>query len=384
MPDQQLIDTFTHYIGVPPTLLVRSPGRVNLIGDHTDYNEGWALPAALNMSTLIAVRPRTDGILHTIALRMPDTEDIVPLNQLDPHQGPPWTHYVRGVAALLQAAGYPLPGVDMLITGDLPLGSGLSSSASLEMGVAVALLALISARIDGKALARLGQRVENEIIGLQSGIMDQLAVLGGVAGHALLLDCRTLDTTPVPIPPDVRIIVIDSTVPRTLSGSGYNQRRSECTSALEKLRAVQPDLQALRDATPDVLAAATGRLTPIETRRVRHVITEDQRVLESVAALQRGDVSAFGQLMVASHRSLRDDYEVSVAPIDTLVDIALATPGILGARITGGGFGGCVVALAEAARAEAAAAAITATYQRTTSQAGVAYICLPESGTHIL
>lgn len=387
MNTQDVIQTFMEHIGATPTLLVRSPGRVNLIGDHTDYNEGWAFPAALNLTTQIAARPRVDGVLHTVALRMPETTDSASLNNLSPHGGPPWARYVRGVVALLQEAGYPLVGADLVITGDLPLGSGLSSSAALEMGVAVALLTLIggdSEQNEQKALARLGQRVENEIIGLQSGIMDQLAILYGLPNYALLLDCRTLDTTPVPIPPEVRILVIDSAVPRTLAGSGYNQRRSECTAALEKLRILQPDLRALRDVTPALLAQAIRLLSPVEVRRVRHVISENQRVLDSVAALQQGDAITFGQLMVASHHSLRHDYEVSIAPIDQLVDLALETPGVLGARITGGGFGGCVVALVETPHAEEAAASITTRYRQTTGQAGIVYICTPAAGTHVV
>jgi galactokinase len=280
----------------------------------------------------------------------------------------------------LKESGLAIPGADLLIDGDLPLGSGLSSSASVELGVAVALLSLAGQPIERTALARLGQRVENEIIGLRSGIMDQLAVAHGVADHALLIDCRTLAVEPVPLPTNARILVLDSAAPRTLAGSAYNQRRAECESALAKLQRVEPGLRALRDVTPEWLAAHQERLEAVELRRARHVVGENRRVLDSAAALRRGDVARSGQLMVASHDSLRDDYEVSGPELDALVATALATPGILGARLTGAGFGGCAVALVEAATAEAAAATIVERYRAATGRPGDAYICAASEG----
>ena len=272
------------------------------------------------------------------------------------------------------------PGADLLIDGDLPLGSGLSSSASLELGVAAALMTLAGYPIDRTALARLGQRVENEIVGVQSGIMDQLAVACGVAGHALLIDCRTFVSEPVPLPPEVRLLVLDSAVPRTLAGSAYNQRRAECESALQKLQRVQPNLKALRDVSADLLAAEGWRLDPVEMRRARHVVTENGRVQDSVAALRAGDVARFGQLMIESHASLRDDYAVSGSELDTLVAAALETPGVLGARLTGAGFGGCAVALVRTAQAETAAERIAAQYQQASGRTGSVYICAPSDG----
>jgi galactokinase len=376
-------DTYRKRFGAPPDLVVCSPGRVNLIGEHTDYNEGWVFPAALDLGTLVAARRRDDGVLRSAALRMND-EDAARLADLRPREGVAWTRYVRGMAAMLHESGCVIPGADLLIDGDLPLSSGLSSSASLEMGIAVVLAALADCTIERKALARLGQRAENEIIGVQSGIMDQLAVACGVAGHALLIDCRSLESTPVPIPPEVRIVVIDSAVPRTLAGSAYNQRRAECEAALHKLRAAQPDLRALRDVTPELLAAEAQRLDGVELQRARHVVTENERVLASVAALRQGDVAQFGQLMIESHASLRDDYAVSGPELDTLVATALETPGVLGARLTGAGFGGCVVALVEAQHAEAAVATIGERYRRLTGRQGAAYICAPSDGAHVV
>jgi galactokinase len=377
--ETHLQEQFTRSFGAAPEAIVRSPGRVNLIGEHTDYNDGWVFPAALDMGTDVAVRRRGDGVLRTVAPRMHGADEAR-LDDLRPREGPEWTRYVRGVAALLASNGCPIPGADVLIDGDLPLGAGLSSSASLELGVAVALMTLAGCPIDRAELARLGQRVENEIVGVQSGIMDQLAVACGVAGHALLIDCRSFDVERAPIPPTARILVLDSAVPRTLAGSAYNVRRAECESALQKLRAVQPGLRALRDVTPALLDLAGDRLDDVELRRARHVITENGRVLTSIAALRVGDVARFGQLMVASHESLRDDYAVSGPELDALVETALDTPGVFGARLTGAGFGGCAVALVAARQAEAAAQAIAERYQEATGKVGAAYICAPSDG----
>lgn len=376
---QDVVAGFEEAYGSAPSGIWSAPGRVNLIGEHTDYNDGWVFPAALDMGTIVAARRRDDGRLHTVAARL-GAEDAAPLSDLRPREGTGWTRYVRGVAALLLGDGHPLPGADLLIDGDLPLGSGLSSSASLELGVAVALLGLAGVAIERTALARLGQRVENEIVGLQSGIMDQLAVACGVAGHALLIDCRSYAIRPVALPAGARVLVLDSAAPRTLAGSAYNQRRAECESAVGKLQAARPDIRALRDVDAALLAAEAWRLDPVEVRRARHVVSENQRVLDSVAALAAGDLAGFGALMVASHRSLRDDYEVSGPELDALVAIALDMPGVLGARLTGAGFGGCVVALAAAADAETAAAAIAARYRAATGRDGRAYVSAAADG----
>ncbi len=225
--------------------------------------------------------------------------------------------------------------------------------------------------------------MENEIVGVRTGIMDQLAVAAGVAGHALLIDCRSLHIEPVPLPDDVRILVLDSAVPRALAGSAYNQRRAECESALAALRAVEPSLRALRDVTPALLAAERGRLGEVELRRARHVVSENQRVLAGAAALRRGDVGEFGRLMTSSHASLRTDYQVSSPELDTLVGIALDTPGVHGARLTGAGFGGCAVALAGTAVASDAAASIGALYREVTGRDGHAFVCTPSDGTTV-
>ena len=376
----QQIQQFIQYFGEEPALLVRSPGRVNLIGEHTDYNEGWVLPAALTMGTVVTARRRPDRILHTVA-RLVGGEDQVALDDLMPGEGPQWTRYVRGITAMLCEMGCSIPGADLLIDGDLPLGSGLSSSASMEMAVAVALTELADCKIDPKEMAKLGQRAENEIVGVQSGIMDQLAAVFGVASHALLIDCRTLDIDLVPISPDIRVLILDSAMPRELVGTALNRRRAECNSAVRKLQEVQPNIKALRDVTSEILEQEGWRLDANELRRARHVVTENGRVHSSVMSLSRGNIAEVGRLMVASHQSLRDDYEVSLPELDTLVTIATNDiKGVYGARLTGAGFGGCALALVEASEAEAASAQIINRYREATGREGRAYICIPGDG----
>jgi galactokinase len=378
-----LADEFRARYGRDPDLTVRSPGRVNLIGDHTDYHEGFVLPAAIDRSTLVAAGARDDGQLRVATVRFGETDETA-IAGLDPQAGPAWSRYVRGCVALLGAAGHPVGGADLLIDGDLPIGGGLSSSASLELGVCVALVGLAGTEIDRLALARLGQRVENDIVGVQSGIMDQLAVACGVEGHALLIDCRTGQTGLVPVPDVVRVLVLDSNIPRTLAGSAYNERRAESAAALAVLAAQEPGLTAVRDVTPDLLARHEHRLDDRQLRRVRHVVTENDRVQRSAMALRQGDVETFGRLMNASHASLRDDYEVSVPDLDTLVAIAQQAPHVYGARLTGAGFGGCAVAMVDADHAGAVAETVGRRYREDTGRPCTAMLCRASQGTHVL
>jgi len=382
-----IVEQFRARFGTAPIAVVRSPGRVNLIGEHTDYNEGWVLPAALDLATWVAAAPRDDGRLRAVALRLEASDEAL-LSDLRPRQGLPWTRYVRGVAALLLEAGCSLRGASLLIDGDLPLGGGLSSSAALELGVALALAEVAGWSIGRRELALLAQQAEHLYAGVQCGIMDQLAVALGQAGQALLIDCRSLEVEAVPIPEAVRILVLDTGIPRTLAGSAYNRRRAECEEAVRYLQTFYPEVRALRDVTPEMLLeieggpGGHGEPSPA-LRRARHVVTENRRVLESVAALRAGDVAAFGQLMDASHESLRDDFEVSGPELEAMVEIARATPGVLGARLTGAGFGGCAVALVEAAAAAAAATSIMARYREQVQKAGQAYVCTPAAGVGI-
>jgi galactokinase len=370
---------FEARFGRAPEVVVRSPGRVNLIGEHTDYNGGWVLPAAIDLGTDVLARRRGDRELHVTSSTLGET-DVASLDDPRPTGGSSWARYVRGAAALLQATGADLPGCDVLVGGDLPLGAGLSSSASVTLGVLTTFTALAGTDVDLVELARLGQRVENEVVGVASGIMDQLAVACGRAGHALLIDCRAVTVEPVPVPAHLRLLVLDSGVPRRLAESGYNQRRAECDRAVAALQHADPSVTALRDATPELLLAADEHLDEVAARRVRHVVTEDQRVLDAVAALRVGDGATVGRLLVESHASLRDDYEVSIDELDVLVDLALEEDGVLGARLTGAGFGGCAVALVEATAAEHAVERIVRRYRARTGQPGSGFACTIADG----
>jgi galactokinase len=383
---ERVVDEFARRFGVPPEYVVRSPGRVNLIGEHTDYNDGWVLPAALDLGTVVAARRRHDGLLRA-ATSMPgvtdgDEVDVAPVDDLRPAAWSGWTRYVRGSAALAAADGADIA-ADLFIDSTLPIGAGLSSSASLELGVMAALQALSRIEMDRTALARLGQRVENEIVGVNTGIMDQLAVAHGVAGHALLIDCRSAQVEPVPLPESVRLLVLDSAAPRTLAESAYNQRRAECESAVAALRAAAPGVRALRDVSPELLAAHGDLLSTVELRRARHVVSENERVRQTAEALRSDDLVLVGRLMAESHRSLRNDYEVSSAELDTLVEIATGTDGVFGARLTGAGFGGCALALVDAGHAEGAAAIIVQRYRAATPRAGRAWVCVASQGVHV-
>jgi galactokinase len=285
---------------------------------------------------------------------------------------------------MLQDSGLDLPGADLVITGDLPLRAGLSSSASLEMAVGVAMCELAGTRIDPLELARLGRRAENEILGVQSGLMDQLAVACGRQGHALLIDCRTAAVEPVAVPDRARFLVLDTGVRRRLSDSAYNRRRAECALALRKLQTVHPEVLALRDATIEMLIPNGNLLDEVELRRVSHVVTEDDRVLRAAETLGRGDLEEFGRLMTASHVSLRDDFEVSSPELDVMVEAALSHPRVLGARLTGAGFGGCAVALVDSAQAEHASESIAEAYCRRTGRAATIYVCEPSEGASVI
>lgn len=373
-----LEEIFRQHFGAPPEAVSFAPGRVNLIGEHTDYNEGWVLPAALDLGTLVAARRRPDGRLRAVALRLAASDDVA-LAELRPPSGPRWSRYIRGVAALLLEAGCTFPGADLLVDGDLPLEAGLSSSASLEVGVALALTALAGCSIERRALALLCRQAENEFAGVPCGVMDQMAVALGRAGHALLLDCRTLEIEPVPIPPEARLLILDSGVPRSLAASAYRKRRAECEEAVRLLQAAYPQIKALRDVTLEMLTEVKNIPETLH-RRARHVVGENRRVLESVAALRAGNLEAFGRLMDASHESLRDDFEVSGLELDLLVESARRQPGVLGARLTGAGFGGCAIALVHAEQAGPAAEAVLEEYRRKGGREGRAWVCMPADG----
>lgn len=340
-----------------------APGRVNLIGEHTDYNQGFVLPAALELALVALIAPRADDRAMVTSI---DTgpDDEFGLDSIIALPNREWTNYVRGVVLALQNRGAEIGGFSMVVGSTIPVGSGLSSSAALEVATAYGLSQLYGPALPRTDLALLCQRVENEFVGVNCGIMDQFVVANAAEGHALFLDCRSLATDQVPIPNDLALIVCDTRHPRTLAASAYNRRRSECEAAVRAIAVEAPSVVALRDADMDLLDRARPRMSDTVYRRARHVITENQRVLDSVRALRQGDAATFGRLMNASHESLRDDYEVTCEQLDTMVAICREVEGVLGSRMTGAGFGGCTVTLARADAVERVREAVLERYPR--------------------
>jgi galactokinase len=376
-----------------PPRVFRAPGRINLIGEHTDYNSGFVLPVAIQLATRAAVKSK-EG--RHIAVRSASFDDRVEFDldnpapaahkqapaasQQAPAASQPWSDYVRGVATAIERAGHRLRGANLSISSDIPIGAGLSSSAALEVAVALALLANSGISLDPDEIARLCQSAENDFVGVRCGIMDQLTSCRARAGHALLLDCRSLEVSHIPIPDSVKLVACNTMVRHELAASEYNLRREQCELGVRMLSAFVPGIQSLRDVTEADLARHGNALDPVTYRRCRHVVTENQRVLNASAALRGSDVTRFGDLMARSHRSLRDDYEVSCAELDLMVALALKLEGVHGARMTGAGFGGCTINLVEAAHADRFAREIVPAYRRETGVACDVYICSPSDG----
>jgi galactokinase len=351
----------------------RAPGRVNLIGEHTDYNDGFVLPAAIDREIRLALRPRADRVVRIYATEF-DDEACFDLDAI--HYDPPrtWSRYVRGTCKVLEAAGYPLSGADGVLAGTVPVGAGLSSSAAVEVVTATAFLALAQQVVPGEEIAQLCQQAEHIYAGTNCGIMDQLISVFGQEDRALLIDCRSLAHRPVLVPAEAALIVTDSGVGRELASSAYNTRRQECEAGVITLQAKWPAIRALRDATLDQLEGLRSHMDAAIYRRCRHVITENQRVLDAVAALESDALNQAGALFLASHASLRDDYEVSGPELDLLVEIACAQPGVYGSRMTGAGFGGCTLTLADAERAPSIAHAIAEAYRGKTGQPAKSFV----------
>jgi galactokinase len=360
--------------------IFRAPGRVNLIGEHTDYNDGFVLPASLDMATTVAMTPRPDRIV-TVRSALGNRSFQFDLDEAAPEPKRDWSDYVRGVAVVLQSAGYRLEGADLAISSDVPLGAGLSSSAALEVSVAAALAARTGVSIPLPELAKLCQRAENSFVGMNCGIMDQFIACVGVAGHAVMIDCRSLDYRPLPVAGDARIVICNSMVHHELAAAGqYNLRRAECERGVALLRPLVGDIAALRDVTEAELEAHKDALPELTYRRCRHVVTENARVLAAAEALEAGDSAAFGKLMTASHVSMRDDYEITCPEIDTLVDLALKLPGVYGSRMTGGGFGGCTVSLVAADAVAGFAERLAQDYTAATGKNPDIFVCTPGAG----
>ena len=376
----QARDAFTSVFEGQADVTVQAPGRVNLIGEHTDYNEGFVFPAAIDRWAVVAARSRVDSRVRIYSAMHEEVAEFQ-VDDVLVAQGN-WADYPKGVVREFQKLGHSLCGFDAAIVGNVPMGAGLSSSAAVEMAVGKGLVVLNRIEINGPDLALLGQRAENHFVGVNCGIMDQFISANGRAGHALFLDCRDLSFELVPLFGDgVQIVICNSGVTRGLTDSAYNDRRSACESGVSLLAgAMGADIRALRDVSMEMLDVYGGALSDTVLKRCRHVITENERTQRAVALLKDGDLWGFGQLMVVSHESLRDDYEVSGKELDLLVEIALNVPGVLGARMTGAGFGGCTVNVVERDAVPVLTDAINERYSRTTGLTPEIYVCSAVNG----
>ena len=361
--------------------IFRAPGRVNLIGEHTDYNDGLVMPAAIGFYCWAAIGARSDRKLMIASQEFCEQIEIN-LDSGARNQKPTglWTDYPVGVVLQLLSAGVRLTGANLLLHGEVPMGAGLSSSASIEVATALALSEHAGQQVDRKQLARICQQAENDFVGMRSGIMDQFIALHGRRSHALLLDCRSLDFELVPLPEAVRLVICNTGVKHQLAGSEYNRRRAECEEAVSALQQVLPGIRALRDVSREQLEGHRALLSDVAYRRAEHVVCENQRVLDGASALRVGDLRRFGRLMAESHGSLRDLYEVSCRELDVMVEIASQQQGLYGARMTGGGFGGATINLVEASSAAAFASNVAAAYAKATGIAPQIYTCDPADG----
>lgn len=379
----QMMRRFTEQFNSSATHLTRAPGRVNLIGEHTDYNEGYVFPAAIDRAAYIASRVRDDGRIRVYAVQTDESAEFA-LDEVQPNQFKGLGAYAAGMVDFLQQAGHRLVGADMLIDGDVPQGAGLSSSASLEIAIGATLLKLAGIELDRVQLARIGQQTEHNYIHVMSGIMDQLISACGKANHALMIDCRDYNTQPIPLRPDAQIVVCNSKVKRELASSGYNERRAECDEAVRLLQQVLPDVKTLRDVTPEQLAQHGDRLPENVLKRARHIVTENARVVQSAEALRRGDLPGFGRLMNEAHVSYRDDFEASIREIEVLVQAAQSVPGVYGSRLTGGGWGGCTVSLVDAEAVERFCTTVASIYEHEVGYAPDVYACVAADGVEVI
>ncbi len=370
------VAAFRRHFGTEPAMLFRAPGRVNLIGEHTDYNDGFVLPCAIDRDAVVAIGPSNDADISVVACDVDDARDQFAFGDTIVPVAAGWANYVRGIVKIMQDDGIALVPAQLTIAADVPLGSGLSSSAALTIAVGNALAGIAGQAIDPTRMALLAQRTENLFVGCACGIMDQLISARAAAGQALLIDCRSLDCAPVAIPDDVAIIIAHSGIRHANTDGAYNERRRQCEAAARHY-----GVAALRDLAEEQLLAGRAGLDETSFRRARHVVTENARTLAAAQALETGDMARLGQLMAQSHASMRDDFEITVPAIDQLAAI-MATPldAIGGARMTGGGFGGCVVAVAPASKVPAVLDAIARDYRTPAGLPADVFVCRPSAG----
>lgn len=359
--------------------IFRAPGRVNLIGEHTDYNDGFVMPVAIDFETQVALALTHSGKLSLQSLQEEEAVELR-LHESQPQPSYNWTDYIRGVMVQLGCEGINLRGANLLVDGKVPIGAGLSSSAALEVATAIALLAASNGQMKKEEIALLCQRAENEFVGSRCGIMDQFASLFGKAGCALLLDCRSLEVRYLPWPTDVVLVICNTMVKHSIANGEYNQRRAECEAGVEYFARHRPEIKALRDVGLEDLREYGSGLAGVLLRRCRHVIGENARVLKAAEALAASNIESFGQLMGESHRSLKVDFEVSCSELDVMVELAEKIPGTYGARMTGGGFGGCTINLVEENQAQAFRERIAADYHRATGIRPEIYITRAAQG----
>jgi galactokinase len=375
-----MIEMFFHKVyGTTPDVVVRAPGRVNLIGEHTDYNEGFVLPAAIDRSIEFAGRKRADRIVQVHSLDFDGSVEFN-LDDIQKDSKNSWSNYIRGVSKYLEEDGYRLSGANMVFGGDVPREAGLSSSAAVEVATAAFWKKLLHLELDPVYLVKLSRKAENQFVGVPCGIMDQFISALGRENHALFLDCRDLSFRHVPLRDDVKIVVCNSGVKRALAQSEYEVRLKQCRQAVAQIASTGRAVKSLRDVKPADLEAARSVLSEILYRRARHIVSENHRVLEAVKVLEAGNLERFGELMNASHESLRDDYEVSSKELDVLVEVARKQPDVLGARMTGAGFGGCTVNLVRQKAAANFAEAVCRGYYDALGLKAEIYICKPSQG----
>jgi len=362
--------------------LYRAPGRVNLIGEHTDYNQGLVCPIAIEMACYIAIAPANHGLLRLYSEEMGESREF-PVNQLPvAEQKHDWSDYVIGVAQMLVRDGHAIAPGDLYIHSSVPRGSGLSSSAALEVASALALLG--PRAMDRLEIAKLCQRAESQFVGMPCGIMDQYASLFGVEGEAIQIDCRNLSHTEVTLPSNLTVVAVNSMVKHELVSSAYRERVAECRQAVEELRPFQPGAQSLRDISLSLFEKVQDSLSPIPRRRARHIISENARVLDLAAAARAKDLREMGRLFIAAHRSLQYDFEISCDEIDFLVDTAIKIRGVYGARMTGAGFGGCTVNLVEPGVADEFQARLAGAYKQRFQKTPLFYDCQPSASAGLI